>query len=131
MLNGKEVYRSIEVTDDVQTSSLGIIDQLRLIAANISNDDAAELERNEKVSTDKLRKIASLRNFIDTALQRMQDLGENSVTMKLSSVYKPYFDEVFNNRDSYGKYYNFWIEKKNLSPNINHYVIVKISRKAS
>lgn len=131
MLWGKEVYRSIELTDDVQTSTLSIADQLRLIAASVSNDDATELDRDEKVITDRLKKIAAFRNFLDIALQQMLDLGENRVTMKISHEFKPYFEEVLHDPNSYGKYYDCWIEPKNLPMNVKHYIIVSMCKKCA
>lgn len=129
MLRGKEVYRSIELTDDVQTSALSVTDQLRLIAASMSNDDIAELEKDERVITDRLKKIAAFRNFLDIALQQMQDLGQNSVTLKVSHEFKPYFDEVLHAPKSYGKYYDCWIEQKDLPMYVKHYILVRLSKK--
>lgn len=130
MLHGKEVYRSIELTDDIQTSTLTIADQLRLIAASLYNDDSAELDREEKVITDRLKKIAAFRNFLDTALQQMQDLGKDSVTMRISHEFKPYFDEVLYDPETYGKYYDCWIEHKKLPMNIKHFILVRLKKKA-
>lgn len=106
-------------------------DQLRLIAASVSNDDSAELDSEEKVITDRLKKVAAFRNFLDTAVQRMQDLGMNSVTMSVSCEFKPYFDEVLHDPKTYGKYYDCWIEQKNLPMSVKHYIIVKLWKKVS
>lgn len=129
LLHGKEVYRSVEVTDNVQTSTLSLADQVRLIAASMSNDDVAELERNEKVATDRLKKIAAFKSFLDGALQAMNDMGENSVTMQVSHEFKPYFNEVLLDPHSYAKYYDILIEKKDLPMNVKHYIIVKLKKK--
>jgi len=129
MLNGQEVYRSIELTDNVQTSSLGVLDQIRLIVAKMSNDDAAELDKYEKLTSAKLRKMASLSSFIEKAVEKMREKELNSVTVKLSSVYKPYFEEIFNDKKGFGRYYTFDVLESNLPMSVNHYVIVKISKK--
>lgn len=129
MLHGKEVYRSIQLTDDVQTSNLSIADQLRLIVSNKSNDDVAELDMNEKINTDRLKKIAAFRNFLDNALQQMQDLGKSSVTLKVSHEFKPYFEEVLFDQDTYGRYYDCFIEKKDLPMTVKHFIIVKLKKK--
>ena len=58
MDRGKEVYRTIQVTDNVKTASLSFFDQIQLIFSFISsNDDSNELYANEKVSSDRLSKI--------------------------------------------------------------------------
>ena len=95
----------------------------------MSNDDVAELERNEKVATDRLKKIAAFKSFLDGALQTMNDMGENSVTMQVSHEFKPYFNEVLLDPHSYAKYYDILIEKKDLPMNVKHYIIVKLKKK--
>lgn len=129
MLNGQEIYRSVEVTDDVQTSSLSILDQLRLIVSKLSNDDAAELDRNEKLTTARLQKVASLTDFIEKAVSKMREKELDSVTVKLASVYKPYFAEVFDEKKGFGRYYKFEVYDKRISMSISHFVVVRISKK--
>ncbi len=129
MLYGKEVYRSIEVTDDVQTCKLGVIDQLRLIVANLSNDDAAELDMIEKVSYDKLRKVAALSSFIEKAAARMDELGKSSVTIKMSSEFLPYIKETLSDTAGYGRYYDFKVIKKDRPVGIKYFFILKIMKK--
>lgn len=129
MLHGEEVYKSIELTDDVQTARLSILDQIRLMLANFSNDDVAELDKVEKVSKDKLKKIAALTQFIDKAVARMHEMGEESVTIKLSSEFLPYVDEVLSDKDGYGRYYDFKVVKKDIPINVKHTFIVRIFKK--
>lgn len=129
MLHGKEVYRSVELTDDVQTSALSVSDQLRLITANMSNDEAAELDKNEKVSVSRLNKIAALKNFLDQALERMQDLGESSVTMKMISEWKPYIESVFDGKRGYGRYYKYKILSRDVPSSVKHYFLIKVWKK--
>jgi hypothetical protein len=129
MIKGEEVFRSVEVTDDVQTAKLSIIDQIRLIISNISNDDVAELDAQEKISADKLRKVAALSQFLDKTIERMQELGEDYATVKMSSVFLPYIDEVVNDKDGYGRYYDFDIKKKDIPMNVKHTFIVQIHRR--
>lgn len=129
MLKGKEVYRSLEITDDIQTSKLGIIDQLRLLFANFSNDDSAELDTAEKMSTDKLRKVAALTNFIERALRRMDELQEASVTMKISSEFLPYIDEVMSNDTGYGRFYDYSVVKRDIPMYVKHCFILRISKR--
>lgn len=131
MLYGEELYRSVQLDDSVQTSSLSVADQLRLIFAKMSNDDAAELEKNEKLSRDKLMKIASLKGFLDNTLQRMQEKGADSATMRLSSEYKPYFPTVFGDEKNYARYYDFEVEQKSLPKGVMHFILVRVSRKPS
>lgn len=129
MFKGQEVYRSVQLTDDIQTSSLGVMDQIRLIVANMSNDDAAELDKNEKLSVDKLSKIASLSDFLEKAIKKMREQEKNSVTVKLASEYKPFFNEVFNDKGGYGRYYDFVVLENNIPLHVKHFIVVRISKK--
>lgn len=129
MLNGKEVYRSLEVTEDIQTAKLGILDQIRLITANLSNNDIAELDAMEKLSVDRLRKISSLSIFIEKTTDKMKKLGEKSATVKLSSEYLPYLDEVIDKKSGFGRYYEFNVMKKDIPLSVKHTFIMKISKK--
>ena len=129
MLDGEEVYRAVEVTDNVQTSKLNLLDQIRLIFASLSNDDVAELEKNEAVSADRLKKIASFTKLIDEATRRMSQRGEKSVTLAVSSVYKPFFETVLNDKDGYGRFFNVRIEDRQVTPGINYNIILKLSVK--
>lgn len=129
MLNGKEVYRSLEVTEDIQTAKLGILDQIRLITANLSNNDIAELDAMEKLSVDRLRKISSLSIFIEKTTDKMKKLGEKSATVKLSSEYLPYLDEVIDKKSGFGRYYEFNVMKKDIPLSVRHTFIMKISKK--
>lgn len=129
VLYGKEVYRAIEITDDVQTAKLSPLDQIRLIIANLSNDDAAELDMIEKVSRDKLYKVAALSRFIEKAAERMDDLGKKSATVKMSSEFLPYIDEVLSDKDGYGRYYDFKVVKKDRPVGVKHFFILKITKR--
>lgn len=129
MLNGKEVYRSLEVTEDIQTAKLGILDQIRLITANLSNNDLAELDAMEKLSVDRLKKVSSLSLFIEKTTDKMKMIGENSATVKLSSEYLPYLDEVINDKNGFGRYYKFNVMKKDIPLSVKHTFIMKISKK--
>lgn len=103
MLGGKEVCRSIEVTDNVKMSDLSLSDQVRLILAAFSNNEDADLENAERLSRDRLRKIAALKSFVDKSIARMNELGKNKVTAKLSYEFLPYINDI---RRMYGKFYD-------------------------
>lgn len=129
MDNGKEVYRSIKVTDNTKTASLSLMDQIRLIFAKMSNDSSAELDVNERVSVERLKKLAGLTDFLQKAIKNMQRHGENSVTVQLSSEFLPYLDDVIGDKKGLGQFYDFNVEKRDLPISVKHFVIVRISKK--
>ena len=102
MLGGREVCKSIEVTDNIKMSDLSLSDQVRLILAALSNNDDADLENAERLSRDRLKKVAALKSFIDKSIERMNGLGKSKVTAKLSYEFPPYIKDV---QKKYGKFY--------------------------
>jgi len=129
MLGKEEVYRSIQVDDNVELTSLSIIDQIRLIFAKLSNDDVNELSSREKVSVDALQKIAALRGFLDKVIYRLQNSDANSVTIELASEFLPFLDNVINEETGLGRYYNFKVQKRDLRSTVSFKFIVVISKK--
>lgn len=129
MFEGKEVCRSIEITDKVKLSSLSIPDQIRLILSSLSNRDEAELDVAEKLTAGKLRKMASLRDLLDKAIDQMEARGKNSVTIKVSSTYLAYIDKMVDSKTGYGQFYNIDVMKRDVPFSIKHYFYVKISKK--
>jgi len=127
--NGKEIYRSIKVTDNTKTASLSLMDQVRLIFAKMSNDSSAELDVNERVSVERLKKLAGLTDFLQKAIKNMHRHGESSVTVQLSSEFLPYLDDVIGDKRGLGQFYDFNVESRDLPISVKHFVIVRISKK--
>lgn len=129
MLGGKEVYRSVKLTDNINPVSLSVVDQIRLMFAKLSNDDVAELDINEKITVNKMQKVAALDTFLDKAIKRMQAVGKDSVTISLSSEFLPYIDEVIDPIYGKGRFYEFEVIKRNIPINVKYTFIVKIRKK--
>lgn len=128
MLGGKEVCRAIEVTDNVKMSDLSIADQIRLILASLSNSGDAEISNADRLSVDRLKKIAALRNFIDKAIQRMNELGKSKVTAKLSHEFLPYIGDV---EKAYGRFYNLSFSGVKQSEMLSLPFIITIEKRES
>ena len=119
----KPLYTTIKVTEKTKTSNLPIMDQIKLLFGKISNDEIIKLETSEKLNRAHLEMQSSLSNLIDTVTARMKELGEHSVTLSVSSKFKPYFESVLG-PDAKGKFYTFEIEDKEVPVNNSHYFIV-------
>lgn len=129
MAGKKEVCRSIKLTDNVNAAELGFMDQLRLLISKVANKDEAELDAKLKLSVDELSKKAALEKLFDTALERMRELGEECVTIGVSSEFLPYIDEVVNPVSGRGRFYDFKVYKKNLPTTVRHKFTVVITTK--
>lgn len=125
----KEIYRSIELDDSVKTSSLGVLDQIKLIIKSFTNNDEAELETESRLSRAKLRKLAALRSFIDRAIEEMQKRGESMVTLKINNEFLPYVDEVIDKQYGYGRFYDIKISTGQKISVVSRFFIMRIRTK--
>lgn len=128
--SAKELFRSPVIDDNTNLSTLSIIDLLRVIIKALSKNDEAELNAQERINKDKLKKIGSLRKFIENSISEMKEKKKTSVTTNMSSTYLPYIDEVINNKTGLGRFYNFKISRnENIPLTIEHKFILRISLK--
>ena len=126
MQGGKVIYRSIKMDDNTNRTSLNVMDQIKLILASFSNNTESELDISEKLSADKLKKIAALTTLFEKAIARAKELQQSSVTLKVSSDFLPYLDDVIEEQHGLGRYYRFEIFKKDLPLTVNHFFVVRI-----
>lgn len=129
MIGQKEIYRSIVADDNVKTSSLSIIDQIKLILKVFSNNDDAELETYSRVSRNTAIKKAALSRLIEGATEKMQKTGNTSVTLQVAVEFTPYLDEVIDTKYGYGRFYNFKVYKQDSNSIAQKYFYIKISTK--
>ena len=129
MFEKEFVTKSIKPDDNTTLAKLSVADMIRLLFSKLSNNDVAELDANEKLSKDYLKHVASLSRFIDRATEKLVDGREESVTVRLSSEYLPYLDEVINPNTGKGRFFNFDVHKKDLPTGVKHTFIVKISKR--
>ena len=125
----EEVCRSVVITDDTKLASLTVFDQIRLLLARLSNSGASDIDVAEKVSVDKIKHISALKTFLEKATNKLTELGKDSITIKLSSEFVPYIDEVMNGASDFGKYYDIEVFRKNIPLSTPHYIIVRITKK--
>lgn len=130
-MDGEVVSTHIKATENTTIAKLSFIDQLKLLLHKFNNDDAAELDAAEKLSTFQLKMQASLTKLLRTAAEGLENGEHESVVLSVSSKYIPYLDEVTSKTRGLGRYYDFEIIKQDLPINVNYMFIVKIRRKVS
>lgn len=126
---GKEVSRSLMLTDDVKPQSLSLSDQIRLILSKLSNNDVAELEASTRLTTEYLEKVAKLSTFIDESIEEMKNRNEVSVTVKLGPVFRPYLQDVVDSKTGKGRFYDFHIHNEVVESYKEQDVIMTIRKK--
>ena len=126
----KPLYTTIKVTNRTQTLILPVLDQLRLLLGKVSTDETIKLEASEKISRANLEMQSALSNLINNVVQRMKELEEKSVTISISSRFKPYFKHVLSTTNGKGRFYDFEIIDKDIPViRVDYYLIMKIKGK--
>ena len=130
-MEGEVVSTHIKATENTTLAKLGFIDQFKLLIHRFSNDDVAELDAAEKLSSVALRMRASLQKLFIEAAKGLESGEHQSVTLQVSSKYLPYMDDVIHPTKGLGRYYDFEVFKKDLPPNVDYMFVIKIKRKVS
>lgn len=130
-MDGEVVSSRIKATESTTLAKLGFVDQIKLLLHKFGNEDVAELDAAEKLSTVALKMRASLQRLFIEATKDLESGERQSVTIKVSSKYLPYIDNVIHETQGLGRYYLFEIYKKDLPLNVDYMFVVKVKRKVT
>lgn len=130
-MNGEVVNTHVKATENTTLAKLSLLDQIKLLVSKFSNDDVAELDAAEKLSTVSLKMRASLERLFLTACEGFKTGEHTSVTLQVSSKYIPYLDDVINENTGLGRYYDFEVIKRDLPINVDYMFIVKIRKRVN
>lgn len=126
----KEVSRSIVIDDNVNLTLLSFPDMVRLVISTFNRDEAAELETEEKISKERLKKLGSLDDLFRHVTNKMERIHKSSATLNLSSSYLPYIDEVIDDKKGWGRFYNITYQRRDIPLDIKHKFICVIRKKS-
>ena len=130
-MEGEVVSSRIKATENTTVAKLGFIDQIKLLLHKFGNEDVAELNAAEKLSSTALKMRASLQKLFTEATKGLESGEHTSVTLQVSSKYLPYIDDVIHKTKGLGRYYNFKVYKKDLPLNVDYMFVVKVIRKVT
>lgn len=130
-MEGEVISTRIKPTETTTLAKLTIGDQLKLLISKVSNEDAAELDAAEKLSTIAMRERASLSRLIKTAASGLESGEHTSVTVSLSSKYIPYLETMLDKKRGLGRYYDFEYNLKDLPITVEYQFPIRITRKVS
>lgn len=130
-MEGEVVSSRIKATENTTVAKLGFIDQIKLLLHKFGNEDVAELNAAEKLSSTALKMRASLQKLFTEATKGLESGEHTSVTLQVSSKYLPYIDDAIHKTKGLGRYYNFEVYKKDLPLNVDYMFVVKVIRKVT
>lgn len=130
LYNMKPLFTTIRVTDRTQTQKLPVMDQFRLLLGKVTSDEVTKLEASEKISKANIEMQSALNNLITNVTQKMKELGKHSVTISISSRFKPYFNDILSKESGKGRFYDFEItDKGNPIIGMDYFIIMKIKER--
>lgn len=115
----RKVFTYTDVSEDTTIQKLSVKDQLYLAIKKLSKDDAEELKADMIETEEELTLRADLLEFLHNATERIRKGDAHSVTMKISSRFKPVLDSILES-PSIASYY----ETQVVEPNVDFGVIV-------
>ena len=125
------VNTHIKATESTTIAKLSVLYQIKLLISKFNNNDVAELDAAEKLSSIFLRMKASLQKLLKEAASVIDSGQHESVTLQVSSKYIPYLDEVISPTRGLGRFYKFEVFKKDLPANIDYMFKISIRKKVS
>lgn len=109
----KPIFVTMKATDDTDVLKLPIIEQIKLLFGKVNQSEIQKLEAAEKVNRARLEMESNLIALVNRVTERMRQLGEDSVTVAISSEFIPYFDDVLNEKTGKGRFYDFTFKYPN------------------
>ena len=126
----QRMFKSVIISDDLNTANLSITDELRLLFQNVGNEDVIALDAQTKLIKEQIVKKAALTRLLQTACDKMKEKNEEGVTLSVSSTFLPFIDEVVDPIDGMGRFYHFEVLRNNdIPPEVKYYFIVRIEKK--
>lgn len=120
---------NVRIKPDKHTvlAELTILDQIKLIFSHFINKESEELDAAKTVSLNELKEKAEFITIIDNAIKELEE--HSSVTILVTSKYQLYAQEMLNDKDGLGRYYDFQLDIPDLPISVKHTFKIRIARK--
>lgn len=126
----KEVISTrVKVTADTTVSRLSLIDQIKLLIAQMSHPEVERLRGQAQV----LRRESIARSSTHKALREACDSLAKStdtyLTISIKSSYLPYLNDIINPTTGLGQAFDFYITERKEDSTLDYDVYIKIVKK--
>lgn len=124
----KEVINvRVKPTKNTVLAELGVLDQVKLIFSHFINRESEELDAAKTVSLTELKEKAEFMTIIDKAIEKLDT--HESVTLLVTSKYQFYAEDMLNDKNGMGRYYDFTLTIPDIPLDIKHTFKIRIARK--
>lgn len=126
----KETLSSrVKVTDDTTVSRLSLVDQIKLLIAQLSHPETERLRGQAQVLRREAIDRSSTRKALTEVCETLSKSPDKFITIKIKSSYLPYLDEFTNSVTGYGTAFDFIITDRPEDPSLDYDVFIKIVKK--
>lgn len=126
----KEVIsRRVKVTDDTTVSRLSLIDQVKLLIAQLSHPETERLRGQAQVLRREAISRSSTHKALREACESLSKSDDRYITISIKSSYLPYLEEIINPITGLGAGFNFFITDRPEDSTLDYDVYIKIVKK--
>ena len=126
----KETLSSrVKVSEDTTVSRLSLVDQIKLLIAQISHPETERLRGQAQVLRQEALNRSSTRKALTEVCETLSKSPDKWMIIKLKSSYLPYLDEFTNSTTGYGSAFDFIITDRPENPTLDYDIYIKIVKK--
>lgn len=123
------VSRRVKVTEDTTVSRLSLIDQVKLLIAQLSHPETERLRGQAQVLRRQAISRSSTRKALREACDSLSKSDDKFMTISIKSSYLPYLEDIINPVTGLGVAYNFYITDRPEDSTLDYDVYIKIVKK--
>ena len=126
----KEVIsRRVKVTDDTTVSRLSLVDQIKLLIAQLSHPETERLRSQAQVIRREAIGRSSTHKALREACDSLAKSDDKYMTISIKSSYLPYLQDIINPTTGLGSAFNFYITDRQEDSTLDYDVYIKIVKK--
>ena len=122
----KKLFSFIEVDDSTPVATLSPLDQLRIVAKQLTEDPELELQNEDFALSEVIKLKANLQDFLHKATAPIRKGQRKSVVVSIDSKFNPVINEVLHSQEIQN-YYKVEIAKPKINYDIDYNIMVKLT----
>lgn len=121
--------RRVKVDDNTTISTLSLLDQIKLLIAQITHPELEALKGRKLALKKDIAMSATLHQFLQEAIEPLHQPDVDHVIIQLKSKFLPYLEKEINDQDGLGTTYDITVIKQDLDYTLDYVVLLKIAKR--
>ena len=128
-MKGKKLFSFIAVDDDTPSQKLTFSEQLRVLIQRLTNESKEQLKADDAETVYQLQLKANLLEFLHKATEKVRQGEHHSVTVSVSSRFKPVLEDVLQST-SISTYYTYTVDEPEIDYDVEYYIQITLEVKS-